>query len=105
MPDIDGLHQSNRQQTSRFASDSPTQRAATTVSPIRDDVRTSGNQIRSDAASSRADFDAKAEIVKTDDGTLASKKSLLVQSGKQVGKDAGATIENAKDVVKDLLRK
>jgi hypothetical protein len=48
---------------------------------------------------------AISEIVKTDDGTLASKKSLLVQSGKQVGKDAGATIENAKDVVKDLLRK
>jgi len=104
-PDIDGLHQSNRQQTSRIATDSPTQRAATTVSPIRDDVRTSGNQIRTDAASSRAEFDAKAEIVKTDDGTLASKKSLLVQSGKQVGKDAGATLENTKDMVKDLLRK
>ena len=104
-PDIDGLHQSNRLQTSRFGNASPTHRAASTVSPIRDEVRTSGNQIRSDAASSRAGFDTKAEIVKTDDGTLASKKSLLVQSGKQVGKDAGATIENAKDVVKDLLRK
>jgi len=104
-PDIDGLHQSNRLQTSRFGNASLTHRAASTVSPIRDEVRTSGNQIRSDAASSRAGFDTKAEIVKTDDGTLASKKSLLVQSGKQVGKDAGATIENAKDVVKDLLRK
>ncbi len=104
-PDIDGLHQSNRLQTSRFGNASPTHQAASTVSPIRDEVRTSGNQIRSDAASSRAGFDTKAEIVKTDDGTLASKKSLLVQSGKQVGKDAGATIENAKDVVKDLLRK
>ena len=52
-----------------------------------------------------ASFDAKTEITKTDDGTLASKKSLLVQSGKQVGKDAGATLDNAKDVVNDLLRK
>jgi conjugal transfer mating pair stabilization protein TraG len=58
-----------------------------------------------DAESSRADFDAKAEIIKTDDGTLASKKSLLVQSGKQVDKDAAATLDNAKEVVKDLLRK
>ena len=64
-----------------------------------------GDQIRSDAASSREGFDAKAEIIKTDDGTLASKKSLLVQSGKQVGKDAGATFDNAKDVVNDLLKK
>ncbi len=104
-PDIDGLHQSNREQTSRFGNAAPTQRTAPTVSPIREEVRTRGNQVRSDAASSRASFDAKTEIIKTDDGTLASKKSLLVQSGKQVGKDAGATLDNAKDVVKDLLKK
>ena len=63
----------------------------------------------SKAASSRSggifDFDAKAEIVKTDDGTLASRWSLLKQAGKQVGKDAGATVDNVKDAVKDLLRK
>ncbi len=27
------------------------------------------------------------------------------QSAKQVGKDAGASLDNAKDAVKDLLRK
>ena len=105
MPDIAGLHQSNRQQTSRFGNVKPSQGTAPTVSPIRDEIRTHGDQIRTDAESSRADFDAKAEIIKTDDGTLASKKSLLVQSGKQVGKDAAATLDNAKEVVKDLLRK
>jgi conjugal transfer mating pair stabilization protein TraG len=51
------------------------------------------------------DFDAKAEIIKTDDGTLASKKSLLVQSGKQVGKDAGATLDNAKGCSEGLAAK
>ncbi|MBK8336487.1 MAG: conjugal transfer protein TraG N-terminal domain-containing protein [Sterolibacteriaceae bacterium] len=105
MPDIAGLHQSNRQQTSRFGNVKPSQGTAPTVSPIRDEIRTHGDQIRTGAESSRADFDAKAEIIKTDDGTLASKKSLLVQSGKQVGKDAAATLDNAKEVVKDLLRK
>ncbi len=105
VPDIDGMHQSNREQTSRFGNVKPSQGAAPTVSPIREEIRTHGNQVRSDAASSRASFDAKAEIIKTDDGTLASKKSLLVQSGKQVGKDAGAALDNAKDVVTDLLKK
>ena len=105
MPDIAGLHQSNREQTSRFGNIKLSQGTAPTVSPIRDEIRTHGDQIRTGAESSRADFDAKAEIIKTDDGTLASKKSLLVQSGKQVGKDAAATLDNAKEVVKDLLRK
>jgi len=104
-PDIDGQHQSNQDQTSRFGNAAPTQRTAPTVSPIRDEIHTHGDQIRTRAESSRADFDAKAEIIKTDDGTLASKKSLLVQSGKQVGKDAAVTFDNAKEVVKDLLRK
>ncbi|CAB3697806.1 MAG: conjugal transfer protein TraG N-terminal domain-containing protein [Rhodocyclales bacterium] len=104
-PDIGGLHLSNREQTSRFGNAKPSQGTAPTASPIRDEIRTHGDQIRTGAESSRANFDAKAEIIKTDDGTLASKKSLLVQSGKQVGKDAGATLDNAKDVVKDLLRK
>ena len=105
MPDIAGLHQSNREQTSRFGNVKPSRGTAPTVSPIRDEIRTHGEQIRTAAESSRADFDAKAEIIKTDDGTLTSKKSLLVQSGKQVGKDAAATLDNAKEVVKDLLRK
>jgi hypothetical protein len=29
----------------------------------------------------------------------------MKQSAKQVGKDAGATLESAKDAVKDLLKK
>ena len=104
-PDIAGLHQSNREQTSRFGNAAPTQGGTPKVSPIRDEVRTHGNQIRSDAASNRSSFDSKAEIIKTNDGTLASNKSLLVQSGKQVGKDAEATLDNTKDAVKDLLKK
>lgn len=104
-PDIIGQHQSNRDQISHFENAAPSRERAPAASPIREEVHARGNRIRSDAASRRADFDAKAEIIKTDDGTLASKKSLLVQSGKQVGRDAGATFDNAKEVVNDLLKK
>ena len=52
-----------------------------------------------------AGFDQKAEIVKTEDGTLESRRSLLKQSGKQVGRDAVSSIDNAKDAVQDLLKK
>lgn len=104
-PDFAGLHQSNQEKTSRFGNAAPTQGTTPKVSPIRDEVRTHGNQIRSDAASNRSSFDSKAEIIKTDDGTLASNKSLLMQSGKQVGNDAVTTLDNAKDAVKDLLKK
>ncbi len=104
-PEIIGQHQSNRDQISHFENAAPSRGIAPAASPIREEVHTRGNQIRSDAASRHADFDAKAEIIKTDDGTLASKKSLLVQSGKQVGRDAGATFDNAKEVVNDLLKK
>ena len=104
-PDIIGQHQSNRDQISHFENTAPSRERTPAASPAREEVHARGNQIRSDAASRRADFDAKAEIIKTDDGTLASKKSLLVQSGKQVGRDAGATFDNAKEVVNDLLKK
>jgi hypothetical protein len=57
--------------------------------------------------------DALAAVVQTlngpgasaADGTLASRRSLLKQSGKQVGKDASASLDNAKDAVKDLLKR
>ena len=104
-PNIDRLNQSNRIQAARSGNNASIDSTAPSASQIRNEVHTHGDQIRADAASSRAGFDAKAKIIQTDDGTLASKKSLLVQAGKQVGKDAGATLDNAKDVMKDLLKK
>ena len=53
----------------------------------------------------REGFDREAEIVKSEEGTLASRRSLLKQSGKQVGKDADASLDNARDAVKDLLKR
>jgi conjugal transfer mating pair stabilization protein TraG len=104
-PDLGSRHRSNEQQVSRFRNLDAASQPMPASSPTRDEVQTRGAQIRSRVDLSQADFDAKAEIGKTDDGTLASKRSLLKQAGKQVGKDAGATVDNVKDAVKDLLRK
>ena len=103
--DVDARHRANDRQVSRFGNSESASQPATPPSPTRDEVQTGGAQIRSRVDTSRAGFDSKAEIVKTDDGTLASKRSLLKQSGKQVAKDAGATVDNVKDAVKDLLKK
>ena len=104
-PDVTSRHRNNDKRVSRFGNTVPTAQPVPTPSPIRDDVQARGAQVRSSADSSRAGFDSKAEIVKTDDGTLATRKSLLKQSGKQIAKDTGASVDNVKDVVKDLLKK
>lgn len=44
-------------------------------------------------------------MVRAPDGTLQSRKSLLKQAGKQVASDASASLDNAGDLVKDLIRK
>jgi conjugal transfer mating pair stabilization protein TraG len=43
--------------------------------------------------------------VSTPDGTLQSRKSLLKQAGKQVAKDASASVDNATEIVTDMFRK
>jgi conjugal transfer mating pair stabilization protein TraG len=106
-PAIDDRHHGNDRQVSGFGRSAwkslPTQ--ATEPSATRQEVQARGTEIRASAKSGQTGFDAKAEIVKTDDGTLASKKSLLKQSGAQVVEDAESTIGTAADVVKDLLKK
>lgn len=104
-PDLSASDQQHRATVAR--SNRPTPNAHSDTSPLslRNDVQTEGKAIRNETASARSTFDRKAEIVDTADGTLATKKSLLKQSGKQVVDDGAASIDNAKEVVKDLLRK
>ena len=70
---------------------------AAAPSPTRGDVESAGSTIRSAVNSKKSEFEARAEIVKTEDGTLVSKRSLMKQSAKQVGKDAGAVLDSVKD--------
>lgn len=81
------------------------QLAASAKSSTTAEVQAAGAAIRSGVGSRASGFGARAEIVETDDRTLETRRSLMGQSAKQVGKDAGASLDNAKDAVKDLLKK
>ena len=104
-PDLAGTGREHGRQVKRFGNTVPVVAASPTASPLRGEVQTRAAELRQRAKAASAGFDSKAEIVPTPDGTLASKKSLLKQTGKQVIDDAGASIDVAKDAVKDLFKK
>jgi conjugal transfer mating pair stabilization protein TraG len=104
-PDLAASHRQHRAKMSQFNHSAPGTHPDTNPSPLRNDVQTQGNAIRNETGSANSSFDRKAEIVDTADGTLVTRKSLLKQSGKQVVDDGEASIDNAKDAVKELLRK
>jgi len=74
-------------------------------SPVRAEIQRAHGHIQGQTTGAIGSFDAKAEIVKTPDGTLKSRKSLFVQTEKQVAGDADVTLEAAKDAVKSLLKR
>ncbi len=104
-PDIDAINREHRGRASRINTPAPSSTVSPSSSTIRSDIQAQGERIRDRTTAVDSTFDANASIVKTPDGTLASKKSLLVGTIKQAAGDSGATIENAKDIAKDLLKK
>ncbi len=72
---------------------------------LRDDVRRGGAQVRVRTDEVRADFDAKDGTSRAADGTLSTKKSLLLQTGRQVAADGGSTLDEARKAAGDLLKK
>ncbi|MBA3996537.1 MAG: conjugal transfer protein TraG N-terminal domain-containing protein [Burkholderiaceae bacterium] len=104
-PDLAASHRQQRAKVSRSNHPEPGTRPDTNPPPLRNDVKGRGDAIRSETGTAGSSFDRKAEIVDTADGTLATKKSLLAESGKQVFEDANASIDTAKQAVKHLLRK
>jgi len=104
-PDLAASHRQQRAKVSRSNHTAPSTPPDTNPSPLRNDVQTQGNAIRNESGSASSGFDRKAELVDTGDGTLVTRKSLLKQSSKQIVDDGEASIDNAKDAVKWLLRK
>ncbi len=105
-PDVARRDRQNRAGVSKFgrggppqATDSPDPR------PIRAEMEARGAAIRSKTEAASKGFDDKAQITTETDGTLASKKSLLWQSSKQVGADSNTSTDNAAAVIKGLFRK
>jgi conjugal transfer mating pair stabilization protein TraG len=106
-PDIQSTHRAHTATTSRFGSNPsrPLDRPADPPSPIRQEVQQRATEIQGKTASKGGEFDSKAEIVKTDDGTLESKRSLLGQSMKQIRNDASTTAQEVTDAAKDLFNR
>ncbi len=104
-PDMTAIGHQHRQEVSRPSIFEPSADSSTTPSNVRNDIQAQGAAIRGRSNSAISDFDSKAEIMQTSDETLASKKSLLKEAGKQVAEDATATVDNAKNIITDLLKK
>jgi conjugal transfer mating pair stabilization protein TraG len=75
------------------------------ASKVRSDIQDAGTRIQGQTGGATRKFDARAEVVETPDGTLKSKKSLLMQTGKQVAADADASLDSAKDAVKGIINR
>ncbi|MFM9916909.1 MAG: conjugal transfer protein TraG N-terminal domain-containing protein [Rhizobacter sp.] len=103
-PDLTSSDRDNSRQVSRFGRSTPKIEEAPQPSAIRSEVEKKGAAIRQSTESSQGGFDANAQIVRSPDGTLATKKSLLMQSGRQVASDTTESIDAAKGVAKDLLK-
>lgn len=105
-PDINGHHRTNQVEVRQFGNSSPpTMPAVSSPSTVRSAIREEGGRIRATTGSDQEAFEHKAQIRETPDGTLASERSLMKQTGKQVVEDAGPIIEDAKNAVKDALRR
>ena len=104
-PDLAGRHHSNQGDVRRFGgAPQPAPTAAGTVS-MRGTIREEGERIRATASAEQRVFGRKAQITQTPDGTLVSERSLMMQTGKQIKEDAAPVIDDAKQAVKNALKK
>lgn len=72
---------------------------------MRSTIHQEGQRIRASTSADQGGFDRKAQITQTPDGTLASERSLMKQTGKQIKEDAAPIINDATQAVKDALKK
>ena len=104
-PDLAARNAQNRGAVARALGSDPPTTSEQARPSIRPEVGLGGAAIREQTDRSRRGFDAETEVSRSADGTVSTKKSLLLQSGRQVAADAGATLDEAKDAVKGVLRK
>ena len=104
-PDLAARNAQNRGTVARALGSDPPAASEQARPSIRPEVGLGGAAIREQTDRSRRGFDAETEVSRSADGTVSTKKSLLLQSGRQVAADAGSTLDEAKDAVKGVLRK
>ncbi|MBN9206875.1 conjugal transfer protein TraG N-terminal domain-containing protein [Methylibium petroleiphilum] len=104
-PDLTSRNDRNRSAVVRGVGDALPVSPSSTTPDLRPEVSQGGAAIRQQADQTRRGFDDEAEVTRSKDGTVSTKKSLLLQSGRQVAADGSATLDEAKDAVKGVLRK
>ena len=104
-PDLLSRHRANEAEMRRFNDRPPGTAPKDSSSDLRGAIHGEGQRIRSTAANDQESFKRKAQMTDTPDGTLASERSLMMQTGKQIKEDAAPIIEDAEKAVRDALRK
>ena len=102
---LSSRHQANIEVVQRNQNAPSRQASSAGSSPMRESIRVEGEQIRTEVANEQAEFDRKAQITKTLDGTLASESSLVKRSVGQVREDGSPVVEDVKRALKDVLKK
>lgn len=105
-PDLSAAHRANRARIGgRPEATDPDSLGPATAVPSRDDIQRQGADVRNRTEGAAQEFESKSEIVRNPDGTITTKKSLLLQSGRQATRDARETLDEAKQTARDLLEK
>jgi len=104
-PDITRLHRANQSGVRRFAGEPQPATPSASSPDLRSEIREEGRRIRAATAADQSTFDRKVQVTTTPDGILASKRSLMKQTGKQVAEDGGPLLDESEKAVKDALRK
>lgn len=105
-PDVTGTLGANmRRVTEGGSSPSPFATFPTSDSSVRTELQRRQSELANQIEDDAQQFERRAQMRKTEDGTLASEKSLLEQAGKQVVEDGSASLERAQGALKDLLKK
>ena len=104
-PDIAGRHRANQGLVRQFDNAPRPAAPAAQSTDLRSTIGEEGERIRAGTTADQRAFERKAQMKPTPDGTLASGRSLLKQSGLQVAEDASSIVDEAKKALKDGLRK
>ena len=102
---VDAAAKRNQQRVSAESSSLPRRPSTTDAPATREEIRRAGASLRQKAEQASQASDPTSEVVRDPDGTVASRRSLMTQAGKQVGKDASAALDEAKEIVRRGLKK
>ena len=99
-PNLTERHHLNRDDVRGSGGSLQPKPTAEATSPMRSTIRDQGERIRAATSADQGAFDRNARITKTPEGTLASERPLVVQTGKQVKEDSASLVDALKDALK-----